>query len=551
MIPVLAYWLFLFAFFLSAGVLLKKALQLTSGLPITVLLGMFLSAITFSITAFFFPLGWVSLAIHTVIFAIAAIVYKTELRLQLSSFWKELRSLTAFHKVVLLVLIGGAALRSARSPFVIDNESYYVQTIKWLNEYGFVKGLGNLHLFFGQTSGWHVLQAGLNFSFFTEKINDINGFLFVICTAYYFTEGAKRPRSHWLAFMPVFSILLFMFVDSPSPDLPLLMVTPIVLYLYTENSDGNDNFRPAFLLFAFLVFIKVTIAPVGILFLLWPNAGKHIGFAFTITAIAGGIWIAKNLILTGYPLYPLLPFTPGFEWTVPETILKGMHGMSNQSVYHAKASASFTQKLVHWITAGGLDGIMNKLIVVLFLIMPFFKKIRQEKKWRVIYCCFLIHFGILLCTTPQFRLFLPEILFFLIFIISEILNYFKASGILYKVSIGTACALAILSLFINTGNSLLTDNKFHQDTPGFALRQLYLPEPNTRFSRMEFVWQKEGRLDYYSPKENFFYYGTANGPLPCVNTVQLKGQQKRFGYVPQPLGESLGEGFYSAEMAIE
>ena len=37
--------------------------------------------------------------------------------------------------------------QSATSPFIIDNETYYIQTIKWLNEYGFVSGLANLHLF--------------------------------------------------------------------------------------------------------------------------------------------------------------------------------------------------------------------------------------------------------------------------------------------------------------------------------------------------------------------------------------------------------------------
>ena len=59
----------------------------------------------------------------------------------------------------------------ASPPLILDNESYYIQTIKWLNQYGFVKGLVNLHVFLGQTSGWHLLQSAFSFSFLYDRFN--------------------------------------------------------------------------------------------------------------------------------------------------------------------------------------------------------------------------------------------------------------------------------------------------------------------------------------------------------------------------------------------
>jgi len=64
----------------------------------------------------------------------------------------------------------------SQSPLLIDNETYYIQTIKWLNEYGFVKGLANLHVFLGQTSGWHIAQSVFNFSFLYANFNDLSGY---------------------------------------------------------------------------------------------------------------------------------------------------------------------------------------------------------------------------------------------------------------------------------------------------------------------------------------------------------------------------------------
>jgi hypothetical protein len=63
---------------------------------------------------------------------------------------------------------------------LIDNETYYIQTIKWLNEFGFVKGLANLHPFFAQTSGWHILQSAFSFSYLPFSNNDLNGFCLLL-----------------------------------------------------------------------------------------------------------------------------------------------------------------------------------------------------------------------------------------------------------------------------------------------------------------------------------------------------------------------------------
>src|SRR5690606_10458734 len=63
-----------------------------------------------------------------------------------------------------------------------DNETYYIQTVKWLNEAGYVSGLANLHIFLAQQSGWHLLQAVFSFPFLEIEFNDLSAFaLWLLC----------------------------------------------------------------------------------------------------------------------------------------------------------------------------------------------------------------------------------------------------------------------------------------------------------------------------------------------------------------------------------
>ncbi|OIQ16630.1 MAG: hypothetical protein BM557_09980 [Flavobacterium sp. MedPE-SWcel] len=441
----------------------------------------------------------------------------------------------------------GAALKSAQLPFIIDNESYYIQTIKWVNEYGLVKGLANIHIYLAQVSPWHILQAGLNLSFLSTTFNDLNGFLFIICILYCLLEPRNNEKSNkttWFSLLPVVSIVFFLFLDAPSPDLPLLVITPLILYLYTREQT-LERFKISLILFAFIAFIKITILPVGILFLpALINRGKLLYFIKLLSVFAT-IWIVKNIIVSGYPLYPFTFITSGNDWVVPQAILDSINTISHKDVYGVDSSTSFIQKLISWLQLDGIKGVFNKLIVFLFLIMLLFKKVRQNKKYLVIYSAFLIHFITLLFISPQYRFFLPEIMFFTLFIISEVVNYLNKETFNTTVILGGV--LLSFTLFVDFNFKPLTANKHHQSVSKLKASQLYQPEPITRYPEMKFIKKQVGKFEYYSPETNFFIFGTGNGSLPCVNESQLDYFKQKTGYIPQPRGEFIEEGFISTK----
>ncbi|WP_449401402.1 LIC_10190 family membrane protein [Chryseobacterium wanjuense] len=124
-------------------------------------------------------------------------------------------------------------------PYILDHFGYYVPTIKWLTEFGIIKGISNLDLTLGQMSVWHIFQSG--FSNFSDPFLRINSILLIIYTLYII------EKKSWiqLCFVPV----LLLFSQSPSPDLPVIIFSLIIL---NEIVKENKNTS---LLFAFSVFV--------------------------------------------------------------------------------------------------------------------------------------------------------------------------------------------------------------------------------------------------------------------------------------------------------
>lgn len=523
MIAVLAYWLLLLFIFLPAGLFTSKFLRLkTESLPIHILFGMFAYTFVFTGIAFFTGLGAWAIIAAILLSLVSGIIYRRDFAMQFHIFSSVLKNLLVIEKTALLLLITAVVLKSAQLPTIIDNETYYIQTIKWINQYGFVKGLSNLHLFLGQMSPWHVLHAGLGF----DGFNDLNGFLFTICTLYYFTQN-RSTTNGWLIFIPMLSVVFLFFTDSPSPDLPLLMVVPIVLHHYLKG-----DIKPAWIFFLFIAFIKITIAPLGLVFL-YPlfKERKHWLFIIASALAVGFIWIIKNIIITGYPLYPFTSLQTGVDWQVPEHLLNSVHETSNKYIY-GTADTSYFIKITSWLMMGGVDGFFNKLILLLFIIVPCFRKIREQKKFTILYLALLAQFVLLLFTSPQFRFFLPTVVFFLAFIGYETLTLMKLRLYNALLAFGVIIVLVVVS-------------------KDFSASQLYKPEAITAYNTLEFKQDSTGNLKYYTPDGNFFLYGTADGPLPCVNQKQVKLFEKKYKVMPQLRGKDLEGGFYSKPVAVK
>lgn len=475
---------------------------------------------------------------------------------KLKKIWAEIH-LTS--KSILILILISIWAKSATIPYLVDNETYYVQTIKWLNEYGLVKGLGNLHIYFGQMSGWHLLQSSFNFGFVAHRLNDLNGFLlFVVAgfSLYHLQLYFKlKLRKHlFLGLISLWNILLFQFITSPSPDLPIYLLTPIALYLFYDNFDSyKGDFKLLSVITILMILVKITIAPILILplVLLWKHRliQQNWKWIICIGWFASLGFVLKNFITTGYLLYPLkigknLTKT---DWQVPESYvdffgkLTAGYGWKHLNAQQLE-TMNFGEKFISWCTEShGFELIFNNLFLVGLLISFFFTF--QSKAFRWIWVTIFVQFVILQFTSPQYRFFLGFTFCIYTLILAKIfLN--KPNWV--KILISVNALIIFLSLGFNFD---LKSKNFKNSQPQmfeqFQFSQILKPAPNVRY---EYQYKNEilGNLEYnnlVSPNDLIFV--TGDGDLPCVNSELIDYTKKKFQIIPQLRTSQLKDGFKS------
>ncbi len=520
-------------------------------------LGLFLQCFLLTCFCFFYKLG-LSVFIFNSLIQIGIFIWKKEEIIQSTyETLNDLKSLNKISKLILISILFFSLLKCAQFPFIIDNESYYLQTIKWFNEFGFVKGLGNLHIFFAQSSPFHVLQAGFNFNFFTNRINDLNGLILVVSSGFFISEFEKKylqnAIKHWIGLILIFNILLFQFISAPSPDLLTLLLCQVIFYLFLEQEENFSNFKLITIFFLFLFFIKITIAPIGLIILIILSKKSNRIFFFVLSSfLIIGVLILKNIVITGYPLFPFNFIELNVDWRIPENLLNFIIDVTKKAGYfkgNAIKNPSLFTKLSSWFQLGGINRLFNYGILLLFILTPFTREFKTNIKYKRLYFVLLIHFVILLLTSPQFRFFLPEFVFLFVLVFQFLINYLKISFQKIQLLI-LAAILSPLLLVEFIDYKIFTQNKLHQTKSNYHWSQIFIPEKNSKYSDIKFEKSKDGNLEYNSPKENFFFYGTGNGDLPCVNKVQIDYFKKRFFILPQQRTSDLKDGFYSKNILI-
>jgi hypothetical protein len=263
------------------------------------------------------------------------------------------------------------------------------------------------------------------------------------------------------------------------------------------------------------------------------------------------LWAAKNTIISGYPLYPIALFKTGFNWAIPDNLFRLIIDATADYGYKRNGKllphgTTMAAKLLLWLQQDGLARIINLLTLAVLFAMPF--SMIKNWRYRMVYIALLVNFLAILFTSPQFRYFLYITLCGCLFVAAALYNYLKANILLYKTTV-IAGALLVFVTFINFGFSGLTTNKYHQSNSVVRVQQLYLPEGITKYPDMHFVKCTTYGFEHYSPQYNFFRFGTANGPLPCVNQDQLQYMRKQLNIVPKLRGKDISEGFISVQVS--
>ena len=446
----------------------------------------------------------------------------------------------------------------------MDNESYYIQTIKWLNEFGFVKGLVNLHIFLGQLSGWHILQSAFNFSFLYDHFNDLSGLCLLMGNFFalkklnfYLKVDDSNVMNLIVGLFPIGNIFFFQFISAPSPDIAIYVISFIIFYLFHENylKSSISGLTSLAVLSMFVIFIKVTAIVVAIfpLIVLVKNYAvfkKTLKPILTIGVISLVIFIIKNYIVTGNMFYPLVGLeTFNASWSLPGEIQE-FYLLQNKSTIFNLTHEQYQHGTLfylfkNWIFQYGLTGFLNKAMIFLLLVSPMlFLRKKYTQAMRVIYIIACVNLIFLFMTSPQFRFFFQFLYVLSLAMMVIVITNKKALILLSTMSF----LLPLLYLFLNLDLSKLTTNNFYSSVSKASFETLIIPHGNSRFEN-DFEVYKIGNLRVNSPTKIDFFWGTGDLDLPSLNKEQLEYFKTNFGVVPQLISTDLRDGFYSEKIA--
>jgi hypothetical protein len=357
-LPVLISWIYIAFVSFFTGIVFHCLLNYKEGFrnpvithfTVVTISGLLVTGFICNLLCLFTPLGLFSQLLLLTGTGIGVVVFKKQTLFVIkynSSLLKQVPFLVLLLSTAYLFIL--AYLSSLPSSHV-DDGLYYSTSIKWLQEYGTVKGLANINPRIAFNSSWFVLQAHHSFSFLRIGVfNDLNGLLFFLIFIYNLGGVLMLFRGNYsfynllraVILLPVicfhhtaesdFMLFNINFLSSPSADIPAAVLTWFIFLLLIENAkafretNGQQELQGVFLLYCvMLVTIKLTTAPVLLLPLfLWMNNWRKRQFK---TVVLMGLfsvilllpWLIRNVLLSGYLVFPFSAIDIfNVDWKLP------------------------------------------------------------------------------------------------------------------------------------------------------------------------------------------------------------------------------------------
>ncbi|SMO62139.1 hypothetical protein SAMN06265171_103332 [Chryseobacterium rhizoplanae] len=435
-----------------------------------------------------------------------------------------------FSAATLIIMLAGSYY-----PYILDHFGYYIPTLQWLAEYGMVKGISNVDLTLGQMSVWHIFQAG--FSNFSDPFLRINAVLLIIYTIYII------ERKNWihLCFLPV----LLLFSQSPSPDLPVIIFSLIIL---NELTAGNRNTA---LLFAFSVFvfsIKPTMIWLPILVFLhsvfiFKNNFKPLLLGILILFL----FFIKNIWTFGFPVFPVAIGDLGVSWKPNPEVLKISSQFAIMKTYDMQYTYEEIQKfstsdyIKNWLFLAGIKSKINILFILSLAVFSVFTWIKKRKLITLICISLLIKGILVLAFSAQYRFFI-DIFFVIFFVLFH--EYFNQKKSMIVFSVLSLFFISMLS-FPALIQKYIPSFRVGSFMTGFEKEQLYKP---STYEYRQFNIFKIGNFKF-NVSHNYPY--SFDTPLPAVTPFYIFDDVKA-GIFPQLSDKNdLKKGFIWKKMTPE
>lgn len=331
----------------------------------------------------FWKVGLMANILLLFICGVCVLVYRKDI-------WDNLRTfrltVTPVKAAVIIVLLLAFAYGASTGIIHYDTGLYHAQSIRWIEEYGVVPGLGNLHSRLAYNSASFCLSALYSMSFLGgQSYHCCAGFL-AFLLALVCTEAitGNRPQKPLLSdFARIISVyyLLMIFDEmvSPASDYFMVLLVFYIVIRWLELIERKEGSYLPYALLCVLCVVVLTVKLSGALILLLvfkpavmmirekkiKKIGKFLGLGILTVAP----FLARNVILSGWLIYPFTFLDLfSFDFKIP----KGMADYDAKEIQvwgrGFRDVERYDDSLMDWLPQwiNSLDG-SNKVFLILAL----------------------------------------------------------------------------------------------------------------------------------------------------------------------------------------
>lgn len=280
----------------------------------------------------FYRVNWEANGIFLLISLVIFILCRKTILERLMSAWK---GTSVAKKVGIGLLILVTAYFTSRGSYLVDTNLYHAQSIRWIEEYGVVKGLANLQSRAAYNSSMFCLSALYSMKYiFVQSMHAVQGFMALILGVYCMDLGAlwKRKKVVLSDFARVGAIyyltLLHKELMSPSSDFAVMIILFYIviswLDLLEEKNASTVPYSLLCVVGVYTVTLKLTAGLILILMikpvimLCRQKKGKEIVTYLCMGILVIAPYLIRNVLICGWLLYPFSALDLfDVDWKVP------------------------------------------------------------------------------------------------------------------------------------------------------------------------------------------------------------------------------------------
>lgn len=350
--------------------------------------------------------------------------------------------LSVMRGIVVIIVFVLFWIIACQRAYHADTDLYHTQSIRWIEEYGVVKGLGNLHNRLAYNSAFMSLQALYSWKFLIDQsMHVMNAYLCMLVTLYALItcsclQGKYKGSDCFKLVIFLYNIMNVKVIASPGTDNFVLIFLFYILSKWCDYVEEKNKRTEAYgilcLLALYALTIKISVAMIMLL-VIKPAVGlmKEKRYKSIILMIFAGIFILlpfcfRNFVISGYFLYPatitgffdvdwkMLPYSVNFD---KQEIMSYARGVYEKERYHEVCNMALKEWFPIWWNGQKIwikaMIIINIVMLPVLLVVNFIKVLRKSDDYDfIINAAAIIQFIYWLGTAPHSRY--GQILLFLI-----------------------------------------------------------------------------------------------------------------------------------------